>query len=173
MCTCPQPRGKNRSSTDGTVNHRGPQRTRQPIRPSRAARARWRLPCRQQAPGMLSRGTMAPVCRLRPPAPRWQTSPLIIMFEHLYQVPLDGSDALFGWLKRAQLLGATRFHRRPTKVGLRDRKVARGPALCASEWVRALWRPRRWSRSSGTLRSMSDIFTSGGRGAVARGLSRR
>ena len=34
------------------------------------------------------------------------------------------------WLKRAQLLGATRLDRRPTKVGLRDREVARGPALC-------------------------------------------
>ena len=34
------------------------------------------------------------------------------------------------WLKRAQLLGATRLDRRPTKVGLRDREVARGPSLC-------------------------------------------
>ena len=34
------------------------------------------------------------------------------------------------WLKRAQLFRTTRLDRRPTKVGLRDREVARGPALC-------------------------------------------
>ena len=36
------------------------------------------------------------------------------------------------WLKRAQLLGATRLDRRPTKVGPRDREVARGPSLCVT-----------------------------------------
>ena len=74
---------------------------------------------------MLSRGTMAPVCRLR--LPRWQTSPLIwsnTCTKCLWTVPMPC------WLKRAQLLGATRLDRRPTKVGLRDREVARGPSLC-------------------------------------------
>ena len=33
------------------------------------------------------------------------------------------------WLKRAQLLVAARSSRRPTKVGPRDREVARGPAF--------------------------------------------
>ena len=50
---------------------------------------------------------------------------------------------------------------------------SRADLLLASEWVPVGCRTRRWSRSSRTRRSMSDTLSSGGREAVARGLSRR
>ena len=74
---------------------------------------------------MLSRRTMAPVCPIR--LPRWPRCPFIrsnTCAKGFWTVPMPC------WLKRAQLLGATRLDRRPTKVGLRDREVARGPSLC-------------------------------------------
>jgi hypothetical protein len=50
---------------------------------------------------------------------------------------------------------------------------SRADLLLASEWVPVGCRTRRWSRSCRTRRSVSDTFTSDGREAVARGLSRR
>ena len=44
----------------------------------------------------------------------------------------------------------------------------RADLLFASEWVPVLWPSRRWSRSSRTRRSMSDILASGGCGAPLR-----
>ena len=80
----------------------GHQRTRLPNRPSAAVGARWRLLSRQQAPGMLSRGTMAPVCPIR--LPRWPRRAFIrsnTCAKGFWTVPMPC------WLKRAQLFGAT------------------------------------------------------------------
>ena len=67
---------------------------------------------------------MAPVCPIR--LPRWPRRAFIrsnTCAKGFWTVPMPC------WLKRAQLLGATKAARRPTKVGPRDREAARGPDL--------------------------------------------
>ena len=91
--------------------------------------------------------------------------------EHLCERLLDGSDALL-----AQTLLSFSAPRKQHAARQRlDRGTGklRADLIFASKWVPLSYLTRTWSRSSRIRRSMSDILTSGGRGTVVRGLSRR
>jgi hypothetical protein len=107
----------------GEQKEGGHQQTRLPIRPSCMSGLDGGCPA-PLPPGMPRRQTMAPLCQIR--LPRWPRCPFIrsnTCDKGFWTVPMPC------WLKRAQLLVAARSSRRPTKVGSRDREVARGPAF--------------------------------------------